>query len=107
MCVCLFVDQNYFFLFLFFLKDYVISSHKHASERKTFALSHRQTQMYFLSFITAQLSNSNFNDYKESEYNQKRENVYSFLRNNYSLFYCYYYLHKLFVFFKRRFAMGA
>lgn len=36
--------------------------------------------MYFLSFINAQLSNSNFNDHKESEYNQKRENVYSFLR---------------------------
>lgn len=37
--------------------------------------------MYFLSFLTAQLSNANVNGYAEHEYNQKRENVYSFLRN--------------------------
>lgn len=36
--------------------------------------------MYFYNFLRTQLTNSKVFDYKEIDYEQKRENVYSFLR---------------------------
>ncbi len=40
--------------------------------------------MYFWTFFKTELSNGRLDDIKESEYIQKRENVYAFLRLPYT-----------------------